>query len=205
MEEATRTWVGSTRTRTRIIEATARAVLAHGLRPMTVQSILDEAEVSRRTFYQHFRSKEEAALALYRSVSRELIREVHAAMKKGEDLTTRLHDGLEAYLRFHRQVGDLVTLLRAEAADPDSPLAPQHQDTLNGLVRLVDNEVQQHTGFELEPQIYRTLWLGLEGLCAYRRDHGELTAPDFGRVGEVAEALFAAILASAFDLPQAES
>lgn len=202
MEETTRTWVGSTRTRTKIIEATARAVLANGLRVMTVQDILDEAKLSRRTFYEHFRSKEEAALALYRSVSRELIREVHAGFKSVDTLEKRLHAGVDAYLRFQREVGDLVTLLHAEAADPGSILAPQHHENVTALSLLLGNEVREALGVSMEPQLLRALVLGMEGLCAFHRDHGVLTPPPFPRVSIALRALLGVIVDAAPKLPR---
>jgi len=201
MEETTRTWLGGTQTRGKILDATARAALRHGLRALTVQQILDEAALSRRTFYQHFRGKEDAALALYRSVTREMLREVHRAMQKAEDTTGRVHAALQTYVRYQRQVGDLITLLTAEAADPASPLAPVRAEALNAMARLVENEVQQGLGVELDPTLYQLLLAGLERLCAFDRQGEEMRPPNFTRVLRAARGLFDATLAAAFDLP----
>mgnify|MGYP001067164248 CR=1 FL=1 len=95
----TLTWIGSTRTRSKLIEATARVALKLGLRRVTVRHILEEADLSRRTFYQHFKSKEEAALSLYRSVSTELVGEVHRGLKSGQGLRERQPGGRAARRR----------------------------------------------------------------------------------------------------------
>lgn len=201
MDDTTRTWLGGNQTRAKLLDATARAALTHGLRAVTVQQILDEAGLSRRTFYQHFRGKEDAALALYRSVTREMLREVHHAMQKATDTTGRIHAGLEMYVRFHRQVGDLLTLLTAEASDPASPLAPIRQEELSAMTRLVENEVQQGLGIDLDPTLYQLLLAGLERLCSFDRHQDELRPPHFSRVLRATRALFDATLAAAFDLP----
>jgi AcrR family transcriptional regulator len=197
----TLTWIGSTRTRSKLIEATARVVLKHGLRNVTVRHILEEADLSRRTFYQHFKSKEQAAAALYRSVSTELVGELHRGLKSADALPDRLAAGIRGYLGFQAQVGDLLTVLRAEAADPDSILAPMREQNLDTLGRLLDNEVHKARGLSVDPTVYRALLVALEGLVAYRRADGKLVPPDLERVAVVATALFAAVLAGDADLP----
>jgi AcrR family transcriptional regulator len=46
------------RTRTAILEATKKLIVAHGLQITSMIEIADTAEVSRATLYNHFRSKE---------------------------------------------------------------------------------------------------------------------------------------------------
>ena len=200
---STRRWFGASQTRTRIVEATARAALAHGLRGMTVQHILEQASLSRRTFYQHFRNKEEAALGLYRSVSRAMVSEVREAMRKTDDAGRRLTAGLEAYVRFHQEVGELVCMLQMEATPVDSILAPLREETVDALVELIDKEVRESRGKALDPALYRCLLLGLEGLVNHHRATGGRTA-DLGRIRKVVSSLFTATLAVAFDMPQAD-
>ncbi len=198
----TLTWIGSTRTRSKLIEATARVALKLGLRNVTVRHILEEAGLSRRTFYQHFKSKDEAALSLFRSVSTELVGEVHRGLKSTAGLRDRLAAGIRAYLEFQAQVGDLLTMLRAEAADPDSGLAPMREQNLDTLGRLLDNEVFGERGISLDPLVYRSLLVGLESMAAFRREGGRLVPPDLDRVAEVATALFVAVLVGSTDMPQ---
>ena len=176
-----------------------------GLRNVTVRHILEEADLSRRTFYQHFKSKEQAALALYRSVSTELVGETHRGLKSADKLPDRLAAGVRGYLGFQAQVGDLLTMLRAEAVDPDSILAPMREQNLDTLGRLLDNEVYNARALSLDPLIYRGLLVGLEGMVAFRRVDGKLVAPDFDRVAEVATAVFVATLTSEGDLPQVDA
>lgn len=51
--------------RGRMLEAMADAVAARGYGPTTVAHVIARAGVSRRTFYEHFRDKEECFLAAY--------------------------------------------------------------------------------------------------------------------------------------------
>ncbi|NEW51484.1 TetR/AcrR family transcriptional regulator [Nocardia cyriacigeorgica] len=51
--------------RWRLLGATAYVVATHGYWPATIQQIVDAAKVSKKTFYKHFSSKEEAFLAAF--------------------------------------------------------------------------------------------------------------------------------------------
>lgn len=54
------------RTRTSIIQAFNRLILAHGRAKPKVTDILDEAEVARSTFYEHFDGRDSLLLAALR-------------------------------------------------------------------------------------------------------------------------------------------
>jgi AcrR family transcriptional regulator len=92
--------------RQRILAAVAEAVSDVGYAAMTVEDIIKAAGVSRRTFYEHFRSKEEAFLVSYDDVSAQLMDAVDAAFHGTDAFVTRVEDGMRAFL----------TLLAAEPA-----------------------------------------------------------------------------------------
>jgi len=47
----------------RIQSATARAIVAHGYAQTTIEDICAEAQISQKAFYEHFKSKQEAAMS----------------------------------------------------------------------------------------------------------------------------------------------
>lgn len=55
--------------RNRLLVATADAICAQGYRPSTIRDVTARARVSRRTFYEHFKSMREAAQALVAETS----------------------------------------------------------------------------------------------------------------------------------------
>ena len=55
------------KTREQIIEATVTLCLQHGFRKVTIQQIVDSVDVSRRTFFRYFRTKEDVILERIRS------------------------------------------------------------------------------------------------------------------------------------------
>lgn len=191
-------------TRMKLIQATAHAVVENGLRAMTVEHILAAASLSRRTFYQHFRNKEEAVLALYQNVVDDLTRRVYDGVQSTTDPTRRLFAGLDGYLDFQQRGGNLVTLLQAEASNPDSVLSPIREKSLDTMVELVDSEVRMELGEALDPLIYRCLFLGLEGMVIYVRNKGPLRKADRVRVSKVIKHMFVQLLAGAPSMPHTE-
>jgi len=84
--------------RQRILAAVAEAVSEVGYAAMTVEDIIKAAGVSRRTFYEHFRSKEEAFLVSYEDISAQLMDAVVAAFDRTDTFVTRVEDCMRAFL-----------------------------------------------------------------------------------------------------------
>lgn len=68
------------RTRSGLVEALVSLVLERGYERVTVQDILDRADVGRSTFYSHFRDKESLLLSCFDGLRDELSRELDAML-----------------------------------------------------------------------------------------------------------------------------
>ena len=107
-------WIGqkeatSASQRARMLDAITRAVAAKGYSRVTVGDVVSEAGVSRRTFYEQFKDKEDCFLAAYATGTEALIKEmVEASIAVGAEADWR--DVLEVAIDSY--VGGL-------AADPD--------------------------------------------------------------------------------------
>ena len=90
--------------RTRLLEATGRAVAEKGYAAATIDDIVRGAGVSKKTFYEHFTDKLDCFLAAYAHGSAAILREVAdaaaAARDDGADAVTQLRAGTRAYLAF---------------------------------------------------------------------------------------------------------
>lgn len=85
--------------RERILAAVAEAVAALGYSEMSVESVIERAGVSRRTFYDHFKNKEDAFLAAYDAAISRQARQVRIAYLRQSTVRERLRAGIDAYLR----------------------------------------------------------------------------------------------------------
>ena len=86
--------------RERILAAVAEAVSAKGYAAMNVEDICLAAGVSRRTFYDHYKGKEDVFLAAYDAVTAQLVERVRAAYEANEDPVDRIRECLRAFLEF---------------------------------------------------------------------------------------------------------
>jgi AcrR family transcriptional regulator len=86
--------------RERILSAVAQAAAELGYVEMSVEAITARAGVSRRTFYEHFKNKEDAFLATYDALLRQLVMHTQRAYLKETAVMERLRAGMSAYLQF---------------------------------------------------------------------------------------------------------
>jgi len=167
----------ATDTRAKLIEGVSKAVGRHGLRELTVAQIVKAAGLSRRTFYQYFRDRDQAVNALYQQITEDLVQLIKGRIEEAEDPLERLHAGIDAYLDFQQEGGRLVMEIQAEAANPGSPLHPRRERTMHRLVHIVDSHMQADLAKELDPYVYWVLFLGMEALVIHARQGGPF-APD---------------------------
>ena len=81
-----------------MLAAVADAVSDVGYAAMTVEDVIKLAGVSRRTFYEHFKSKEDAFLVSYDDISVQLMDAVVAAFERSDSFVTRVEDCMRAFL-----------------------------------------------------------------------------------------------------------
>ena len=86
--------------RERILAAVADVTSVAGYRAMSVEDVIVTAGVSRRTFYEHFKNKDDAFLAAFDAVLAQLLAAVQDAYEREEQAADRLRAGLAAFLDF---------------------------------------------------------------------------------------------------------
>jgi AcrR family transcriptional regulator len=101
--------------RERLIAGIAEAIAEHGYSGTTIAHITRAAAVSRRTFYEHFSSKDECFVAAYDTVMKELRERVSAAFEETEEWPRAIRAGIEAMLQFLAAEPNLARLCMVEA------------------------------------------------------------------------------------------
>jgi AcrR family transcriptional regulator len=123
--------------RSRILRGAARAFGERGYSATSVEVILGEAGVSRRTFYRTFRSKEDVLRTLFDNSVQMLVRAVRAVAddrKTPDELTVA---AVDAYIKIHADAGPLARVLLHEQFSPESPLALQRNRALATFSKLI--------------------------------------------------------------------
>jgi AcrR family transcriptional regulator len=106
--------------RERILAGVAQAVAELGYAEMRVEAIIAWAGVSRRTFYEHFKNKEDAFLAAYDAAVYRQVRHIRRAYFNETAVRERLRAGIAAYLQFMASEPELARMCIVEvlAAGP---------------------------------------------------------------------------------------
>jgi AcrR family transcriptional regulator len=84
--------------RERMLDAVVQAVAAKGYSGTTVADVVSRAGVSRKTFYEHFRDKEECFLAAYDEGVAILMQQIRKAGEREESFLERMRARVRAYL-----------------------------------------------------------------------------------------------------------
>ena len=84
--------------RERMLAAVADAVSEKGYARYSVEDVVERSGVSRRTFYQQFKNKEDAFLAAYDAGVGQLVERVSSAYESREGPVDRLHAGIGEFL-----------------------------------------------------------------------------------------------------------
>jgi len=95
------------RTRLTIRSAMVSLIRERGFEALTVQDIIDRADVGRSTFYSHFKSKEDlltGSVEMMRSTLRKLQRQAMASSKRPEERMFAFAHELFAHAEQHRDV-----------------------------------------------------------------------------------------------------
>lgn len=98
----------------RLLQAMARVCAEKGVALATIADIVREAGVSKRTFYEHFDSKEACFFALYRAASGSALRALRVALDVGHPWQAQVERALGAYLSHLSAAPDLSQMLFVE-------------------------------------------------------------------------------------------
>lgn len=187
-------------TRGRLLRATAIAVSRHGTRACTVQHILDEADLSRRTFYKTFSSLEDALHNLYQVSVRVLDQTMQNAVERARTPLGKVIAALDTYLEMQVIGGPLITALQREASHGDSLLAV-HRDTLvNNFVDLIKKELVPVATLPVDDEIALSIVCVAEGLVSWSGRTSHFQDADRVRIRHA----LVALLTRTFGLPEAE-
>lgn len=156
--------------RRRIVEATARLVAEHGYASTRVADIATLARVSRSTFYEQFKDKEQLFLACYQAGSDTHRAKVEAALHAGPEPRQQARGGIVSYLEMLEADEDFAQafFLEAQVATPlirERFLA--NLDSYADLLCVWHNAARaSNPGL---PTVSRTVWsavaAGIAGLC----------------------------------------
>lgn len=134
--------------RSRLIAAMASALNEKSYGTTSVADVVRLARVSKRTFYEHFASREECYIAAYEAVSAAMLGRIAQAAMLDSDVETRLRAAAHAYLSTLQELPALARTFFTEIqlAGPEALNARRrvHQRFADLLQMLVEQGRVQH-------------------------------------------------------------
>lgn len=120
--------------RERLIAALAEAVAERGYAAVTIADITGTAQVSRRTFYEHFEGKEGCFLAAFDSVEERLHEVVAEATAGIPDWPHQVVAGLRALLAFFAAEPTLARICVVDAMTAGPAASQRYREMVIGFV-----------------------------------------------------------------------
>jgi AcrR family transcriptional regulator len=148
--------------RNMIILGATRVFAARGYRATSVDDLLEAGQVSRRTFYRFFKSKDDVALAMYTLGTASLVESCRRAIAQEPELLAQLERCIDIHLGNARDLGRLVFVLGGEAQRLESPLHARRMEVHDLLASLLHGA--HRSGREPDPLLLRTLLFALEAI-----------------------------------------
>ncbi|HEY2736400.1 MAG TPA: TetR/AcrR family transcriptional regulator [Polyangiales bacterium] len=151
--------------RNRILRGAARAFGERGYGATSVEQILAAAEVSRRTFYRTFRSKEDVLRTLFDNSVGMLVRAVREAGDPRGEQRERVVASVEAYIKVHANAGPLARVLLLEQFSPGSPLAAERNRAHSTFTKLITSAAVGGGRPAPDPVLVAAVVAGINQVC----------------------------------------
>jgi AcrR family transcriptional regulator len=125
--------------RDRMLDAMARACASEGYGGATVSAVIAGAGVSRKTFYEHFRDREDCFLAAYDAILAQFLGQVIAAYEQPElDWPQRVRAAIDALLSFLAAEPAFARMCIVEALAAGERAIERYNSAVRVLASLLD-------------------------------------------------------------------
>jgi len=158
-KRATGVQLGADVARNMIMFGATRVFATKGFRSVSVEDLLEAGQVSRRTFYRLFKSKEDVALAMYTLGTSSLLEACRRAITSETDLLVQLERCIDIHLGNAKTMGRLVYVLGGEAQSLESPLNARRMEVHEALVAMFH---EAEAARKVDPLFIRALVFALE-------------------------------------------
>jgi AcrR family transcriptional regulator len=160
--------------RERLLEAMVTVSADSGYGEASVERVLAQAGVSRRTFYDLFEDREDCFIAAYDEIMTYVVTLIVEALAKPGSDEPGLKRALDAFFTFciDEPAAARVCVVEVLAAGPRA--RARRDQALQRLTDLVEDTLRDNVGGKLSPLAARALIGGLHELIYLRVDRGEM-------------------------------
>jgi AcrR family transcriptional regulator len=163
----------------------AAAIGERGFRESTVADVVRHARTSRRTFYEHFASRQECFVALLREANASIVRQIAAAVDRHAPWDIQVRHAIEAWIAASRAEPALTLSWIRDAPSLGDAARQLQRESMEAFIDLVhtlnDTPELRAVGIVPPPRQFAILLLG--GL----RELLASTVEDGGDIGDITE------------------
>jgi AcrR family transcriptional regulator len=129
--------------RERILSAVAQASAELGYAEMNVEAVIARAGVSRRTFYEHFRNKEDAFFAAYDAAVHQVVRHIRRAYLNETTAQERLRAGIGAFLQFLSSGPQLARMCIVEVLAAGPRAIARRNEAMRTFAEIIEDNIHE--------------------------------------------------------------
>lgn len=150
--------------RNKILDATAAAYGETGYHGLSVQAILEKADLSRPTFYKHFANVDEPVRLVIAQAHDGLVDRLRNQIPPDADIEEKMTRALTLYLEWGKSIGPLLRPLYIGLHDPLSPVSELRPQVLQRIGELYTKALEL-SGIKLKnPVLVELMITGIEFL-----------------------------------------
>jgi AcrR family transcriptional regulator len=153
-----------------ILFGASRVFATKGFRNISVEDLLEAGQVSRRTFYRFFKSKDDVALAMYTFGTSNLLEACRKAIAQDQDHLSQLIRCIDIHLGNAKRMGRLVYVLGGEAQSLESPLHARRMEVHDAILAMFRDA---HPERGVDPMLTRAVLFTLEQVTRAVLDQGD--------------------------------
>ena len=147
--------------RGRLLDAMADVIAEEGYLATTVHKVLIRARISRRTYYELFKDKEDCFLVAYDEVAQQVIETAKAACRDADaSPERRIEAGVRSILEFTEREPNVARMFIVEVLAAGNSAREQRSQTMERLSELVANALVERGDDRAEAVLHARVLIG---------------------------------------------
>lgn len=179
--------------RQRLLDALAVSISEDGYARTTVADIVRRARTSRRTFYEHFESREACLVALLTDANAEQVRQISAAVDSSVPWQSQVRQAVEAWISSGESRAPLMLSWIRDVPSLGAVARPLQREVMNNFVEMVQalQDTEEFRAAGIGPVSRQRIIMLLGGL----RELTATAVEEGGRMSDITDEAVAASIA----------
>jgi hypothetical protein len=177
-----------------VLVSSVEVFLKRGIDDTTVQDLLDQADVSRRTFYKYFKNKNEVVEAIYGLLVGMLEARYQEEMQQMQSVKDLMDKCIDVFFDYQQALGPVVLMLNQRAMSAVGAIGERRRSLQKSLVNMLDAQIFRLHGIHYDPWIFYALVWAAENALHHLLTHTQVTHQDVARCKAAMQCIFGSVI-----------